>query len=78
MQVDSIVTDPPYHLTSIVERYGKEGSAPAKDKDGLFQRQSVSFMGKQWDGGDIAFRKENLGTVYESIKTVASFTCILW
>jgi len=58
VQVDSIVTDPPYHLTSIVERYGKEGSAPAKDKDGLFQRQSVGFMGKQWDGGDIAFRKE--------------------
>ena len=58
MQVDSIVTDPPYHLTSIVERFGKEGSAPAKDKDGAFQRQSVGFMGKEWDGGDIAFRKE--------------------
>ena len=27
IQVDSIVTDPPYHLTSIVERFGKEGSA---------------------------------------------------
>ena len=36
-QVDSVVTDPPYHLTSIVERFGKEGSAPAKDKDGAFQ-----------------------------------------
>ena len=58
IQVDSIVTDPPYHLTSIVERYGKEGSAPAKDKDGAFQRQSKGFMGKEWDGGDIAFRKE--------------------
>ena len=58
VQVDSIVTDPPYHLTSIVERFGKEGSAPAKDKDGAFQRQSVGFMGKEWDGGDIAFRKE--------------------
>ena len=58
IQVDSIVTDPPYHLTSIVERFGKEGSAPAKDKDGAFKRQSVGFMGKEWDGGDIAFRKE--------------------
>ena len=58
VQVDSIVTDPPYHLTSIVERFGKEGSAPAKDKDGAFPRQSVGFMGKEWDGGDIAFRKE--------------------
>ena len=58
IQVDSIVTDPPYHLISIVERFGKEGSAPAKDKDGAFQRQSKGFMGKEWDGGDIAFRKE--------------------
>ena len=31
VQVDSIVTDPPYHLTSIVERFGKEGSANAND-----------------------------------------------
>ena len=28
--VDSVVTDPPYHLTSIVKRFGKKGSAPAK------------------------------------------------
>ena len=30
-QIDSIVTDPPYHLTSIVKRFGKEGSTPIKD-----------------------------------------------
>ena len=36
-QVDSIVTDPPYHLTSIVERFGKEGSAPAQEgTDGAY------------------------------------------
>ena len=29
VQVDSVVTDPPYHLTSIVKRFGKEDSAPA-------------------------------------------------
>jgi DNA modification methylase len=56
--VDSIVTDPPYHLTSIVKRFGKPGSAPAKDRDGLFKRQSKGFMGQEWDGGDIAFRTE--------------------
>ena len=28
--VDSIVTDPPYHLNSIVERFGKDNSAPAQ------------------------------------------------
>lgn len=57
--VDSVVTDPPYHLTSIVKRFGKEGSAPAQfGTDGAFARASRGFMGKQWDGGDIAFRPE--------------------
>ena len=67
-QVDSVVTDPPYHLTSIVERYGKEGSAPAKDRDGLYQRQAKGFMGKEWDGGDIAFRKETWELAYKLLK----------
>ena len=59
VQVDSIVTDPPYHLQSIVDRFGKEGSAPAQHgTDGAFARASKGFMGKEWDGGDIAFRKE--------------------
>ena len=57
--VDSIVTDPPYHLTSIVERFGKDNSAPAQyGTDGAFKRASTGFMGKEWDGGDIAFRQE--------------------
>ena len=54
--VDAVVTDPPYHLTSIVERFGKDGSAPAQfGTDGAFKRASTGFMGKEWDGGDIAF-----------------------
>ena len=73
VQVDSIVTDPPYHLTSIVERFGKEGSAPAKDKDGAFQRQSVGFMGKEWDGGDIAFRKETWELFMKVLKLVVIY-----
>jgi site-specific DNA-methyltransferase (adenine-specific) len=57
--VDSIVVDPPYHLTSIVKRFGKEGSAPAQfGTDGAFARASKGFMGKEWDGGDIAFRTD--------------------
>ena len=48
--VDSIVTDPPYALTSIRKRFGKEGSAPAQyGTDGAFQRASKGFMGKEWD-----------------------------
>ena len=57
--IDSVVTDPPYHLTSIVKRFGKEGSAPAQfGKDGAYSRASKGFMGKEWDGGDIAFRTD--------------------
>mgnify|MGYP003325842783 CR=1 FL=1 len=67
-QIDSVVTDPPYHLTSIVERFGKEGSAPAKDKDGLYQRQARGFMGKEWDGGDIAFRTDTWKLAYDLLK----------
>ena len=69
VQVDSIVTDPPYHLQSIVDRFGKEGSAPAQEgTDGAFARASKGFMGKEWDGGDIAFRKETWELAYQLLK----------
>lgn len=55
----ALLTDAPYHLTSITKRFGKNGSAPAKfGDDGVFQRASKGFMGTQWDGGDVAFRPE--------------------
>jgi len=67
--VDSIVTDPPYHLTSIVKRFGKEGSAPAQyGTDGAFARASKGFMGKEWDGGDIAFRTDVWKECYRVLK----------
>lgn len=55
--VDSVVTDPPYSLVSIVKRFGKEGSAPAKSHgaSGVYKRASAGFMGKQWDTGEVAF-----------------------
>ena len=69
VQVDSVVTDPPYHLTSIVERFGKEGSAPAQEgTDGAFARASKGFLGKEWDGGDIAFRQETWELAYKILK----------
>jgi site-specific DNA-methyltransferase (adenine-specific) len=37
--IDSVVTDPPYHLTTNTS-------------------SSKGFMGKEWDGGDIAFRTD--------------------
>ena len=66
-RMQSIVTDPPYHLTSIVKRrFGGEGAAPAKvGKAGAYARASAGFMGKQWDGGDIAFRPETWRLCWE-------------
>lgn len=67
--VDAIVTDPPYHFVSIVKRFGKEGSAPAQfGTDGAFARASRGFMGKEWDGGDIAFRPETWAKALRVLK----------
>lgn len=55
----ALLCDPPYHLTTITERFGGKDAAPAKfGKDGAFARASKGFMNQQWDGGDIAFRPE--------------------
>lgn len=57
--IDSVVCDPPYHLTSIVKRFGGANAAPAQyGSDGAFARASKGFMNKVWDGGDIAFQPE--------------------
>jgi site-specific DNA-methyltransferase (adenine-specific) len=52
--VDSIVTDPPYHLVSIVKRFGGENArnTPAMNtkEGGVFARKAKGFMGKEWDG----------------------------
>jgi site-specific DNA-methyltransferase (adenine-specific) len=70
---DGCVTDPPYHLTSIVERFGKEGAAPTKGKD-QFKRIATGFMGQQWDGGAIAFQPETWAAVKAVLKPGA-FLC---
>jgi len=64
---DSVVTDPPYHLTSIAKRF--TNSTEAKyGKDGSFQRLSKGFHGHKWDGGDIAFTTDLWKEVYRTIK----------
>ncbi len=68
--VDSVVTDPPYHLTSIVKRFGKDDSAPAKSNGatGVYGRAAAGFMGQKWDGGDVAFRSETWRLAFELLK----------
>lgn len=68
--IDSCVTDPPYHLTSIVARFGANDAAPAKSNGatGVYSRASAGFMGQTWDGGDVAFRVETWRAVYRVLK----------
>lgn len=51
--VDSVVTDPPYALGSIVKRFGAENAKP--NSPGPYARVSAGFMGKRWDTGEAAF-----------------------
>jgi DNA modification methylase len=72
--VDAVVTDPPYHLTSIVKRFGSPTAAPLNNADakagrwGPYHRTSSGFMGQQWDGGDLAFRAETWAEVLRVLK----------
>jgi site-specific DNA-methyltransferase (adenine-specific) len=67
--MDACVCDPPYHLTSIVKRFGAENAAPAKvGKTGAYERASRGFMGQTWDGGDVAFDPETWAAVYRVLK----------
>jgi len=67
--VDSIVTDPPYGLTTIVKRFGNENSAPAQfGSDGAFSRLSKGFMGKEWDGSGVEYNIDTWKKCYEILK----------
>lgn len=67
--LDACVCDPPYHLQSVTARLGKEGAAPIQfGTDGAFRRASTGFMGKSWDGGDIAFDKRFWKKVFRVLK----------
>ena len=72
--------DPPYHLTSIVERFGAAGAAPARKGKaetaiGAYARASKGFMGKEWDGGDLAFQPETWAEVLRVLKPGAHLAC---
>jgi DNA modification methylase len=67
--IDACVTDPPYHLTSIVKRFTTVSDLDVEvAKATPHRRTSSGFMGKQWDGGDIAFRPETWAAVYRVMK----------
>jgi site-specific DNA-methyltransferase (adenine-specific) len=71
---DSGLTDPPYHLLAIVRRFGASDAAPINNADerngrnGPYHRASKGFMGKRWDGGDVAFRADTWRRVLRVMK----------
>ena len=72
---DSCVTDPPYHLVSIQKRFGatSPGGATQIEQEAAGRsspagRLSRGFMGKTWDGGDVAQRVETWQAVYRVLK----------
>lgn len=74
--IDSCVTDPPYHLVSIVKRFGSPTAKPVRvgdinatnDLKAAHARSAAGFMGKQWDGGDIAQSVDLWRQVYRVLK----------
>lgn len=70
--VDACVTDPPYHLTT--NKPGGSGVASV-NLDSPYGRSRIGtgngaggFMGKAWDGGDIAFQPETWAEVLRVLK----------
>ena len=65
--IDACVTDPPYHLTT--GKNGGSGVASLNENSPAGRsRIGTGFMGKQWDGGDVAFRVETWQAVYRVLK----------
>lgn len=62
----ALFCDAPYHLTSIVKRFGKtkesdntQTSEKVRNRSDSYGRLiGTGFMGNTWDGGDLAFRPE--------------------
>lgn len=64
---DTVICDPPYHLTQA----SRSGSPRQNDPETPFGRTklgSAGFMGKTWDGGDIAFQPETWRAVLRVCK----------
>jgi len=73
--VDAIITDPPYHLQSIVSRFGKtslddnnQTSQRGRDRADSYARAARGFMGKTWDGGDIANQVKTWELAFDLLK----------
>lgn len=65
--VHSVVTDPPYHLTQNSRGGHARTNNPAMPH-GRHRIGDKGFMGKVWDGGDVAFRVETWAEALRVLK----------
>lgn len=65
--IDACVTDPPYHLTES-SRGGHARTNNPEMPHGRHRIGDKGFMGKQWDGGDVALRPETWAAVLRVLK----------
>ena len=65
--VHSVVTDPPYHLTA-GKRGGSGDASVNPDSPAGRSMVTTGFMGKKWDGGDVAFDPETWRKVLRVMK----------
>jgi len=66
-QFTACVCDPPYHLTQ-ASRKGVPRSNNPETPFGRTRLGSKGFMGKTWDGGDVAFQPQFWGEVLRVLK----------
>ena len=74
LAANAVVTDPPYHLTTagrfskVSPGDGTDAGRRAAARSDASARLSVGFMGKAWDGGDVAFRPETWATITSALR----------
>lgn len=67
--IDSVVTDPPYALVSIVKRFANSPRSEATENtENPYGRTGRGFMGKRWDNGETAFAAEFWADVLRVLK----------
>lgn len=71
---DACVTDPPYHLTTN-KRGGSGAASDNPNSPAGRARIETGFMGKAWDGGDVAFQPETWAAVLRVLKPGAHLLC---
>lgn len=67
--IDSVVSDPPYALVSIVKRFANSPRSEATENtENPYGRTGRGFMGQRWDNGETAFAVEFWAEVLRVLK----------